>query len=237
MAALLIGARLPVTGLLGGMWLQDKGLLGGAGSRGAGSGGLRCFSADVLSVGAPKLKVYIRREPGGADVVELEIDQKATTGALVKMAAAEVLPGVASGRVSPWRIDGDGANATTKEMTNLRATVGAELLGAMAVLVSLRPPPPGDVPFNASLGIAVTETVWNALPQRAQEMAAAMATRRKILANVRALTHMEETLVAEKAKALGVAVLRQTGGNVDVGLFKLPSGVDEAFMKMMPKGA
>ena len=48
----------------------------------------------------------------------------------MKIAAAEVLPGVASVGVSLWYVDGDGANATKKEMTNLRATVGAEPLDA-----------------------------------------------------------------------------------------------------------
>ena len=167
-APLLIGARLSATGLLGGVQLQDTGLRGDPGPLGTGGAGLRCFSANTPSAGTPKLKlkVFIRRELGGADVAKVTISEDDDLADLVKLAAAEVLPGIASGSVSLWKINGDGANATKKEMTNLRATVGAELLGATAVLVSLRPPPPpprpppppppppGDQPFDASLGIA-----------------------------------------------------------------------------------
>ena len=144
--ALLIDARLSVTRLLGCARLQVAVLQRGEGPLSTLCGaGLRSFSTDAPAERAPaKLNVYIRREVGGATVAKVKINADADVADLVKMAAAEVLPGVASGNVIVSRIDGVDAGAKATPLTDLEETVGIALHGCVVptrIVVSPRTSP------------------------------------------------------------------------------------------------
>ena len=91
------------------------------------------------------------------------------------------------------------------------------------------------MPFDETLGIP--KDVWKDMGPRAQELACNAARLRKLLATTPLLVRAGATMPVKDAGGLGITVLHESSGTVELGVGDVPAVPMDIIESHNPKGA
>lgn len=95
--------------------------------------------------------------------------------------------------------------------------------------------PIGTLPFPGERDAGFNEKVWLGMCEDVQQRVLDRMAAKRELAAVKILSDMRGDMSVEKAEALGIDVLHEVGGKVQLGAFKLPAL--RSILQNPPKGA